>query len=109
MPRSGHLYAVVYTWRQHKIVPTKAEGQREMRAWKDRYEADGWIVRSLPAAPGFKARHPETGEEHAIALHTYDRETRERLWTPPKTPKPRSTEQVGPKPTKRSGRKPVGA
>lgn len=62
-----------WSWRKHRIVRTKAEGQRAIKAWKWWYERLGWSVRRNVAT------HPETGEQHAIALREYDSETRKRV------------------------------
>jgi hypothetical protein len=98
------IYAVLWTWRNHKIVPTKKAGREEMQRWKWGYEQQGWkVVTSGPDS--YIATNPETGERHAVAFHEYDPETHERLWTPPKRPKPKPAEE---KPHPRRGRKPVG-
>ena len=70
------IYAVVWTPSKSRQVKTKALGTRKMRAWKRWYERQGWKV--VNHATGYFARSP-AGEMHAILLHEYDKETRERL------------------------------
>lgn len=109
MPRSDRIYAVVWTWREGKIVPTKKAGRDEMRAWKERYEAQGWGVRaSGPDAYIARAPESENGivrDAHAIVFHEYDAATKERIFDPPKSRKP-VKRPATPKP--RRGRKPIG-
>ena len=77
--RPKRIYAVVWSWRKHKIVRTKKEGAEELKAWKMSYEAQGWKVRrSGPDA--FIATHPETEKQKSIVFHEYDAETKERLY-----------------------------
>lgn len=108
MPRrSDRIYAVVWTPRQHVIVPTKKAGRDKLRAWKASYERAGWALRTS-GPDAYIATEPLLGIRRAIAFHEYDSTTHERLWEPPKPQAPTSrTAPNTPKP--RRGRAPVGA
>lgn len=71
------LYAVVWTDRNHRIVPTKQAATDQMRTWKESYRGRGWHVRAS-GKDAYIAASPD-GERHAITLHVYDAATRERL------------------------------
>lgn len=70
------IYALVWTWKAHKVCKTKARATRSMKAWKRWYERQGWKVVKL--ANGYLA--VKAGERHeVIALHEYDAATHQRL------------------------------
>lgn len=62
--RKDHVHVVFWTWRKHRIVRTKAEGERLVRLWKKWHKLCGWEVR------GNVASHPEIKELRACALRT---------------------------------------
>ena len=74
--RVKKTYALVWTWRAHRVYKTKGKAQAKLKVWKKWYERQGWKVHSH--ATGYFAANKE-GDRHAISLHEYDRETRERL------------------------------
>lgn len=89
---SRRLYAVCWSWKQHAIVRTKKEGKDKMRQWKLDYEAMGWTVRS--SGPDAYIATGPGDQRHAIALHEYDPETKERIYTPLVRPKRKESESV---------------
>jgi hypothetical protein len=74
--RKRPIYAVAWTWRQHKIHKTKKRCEQRLKVWKRWYERQGWTVRRM--GTGYWADGPD-GEKHVILLHEYDRDTKERL------------------------------
>jgi hypothetical protein len=74
--RKRPIYAVAWTWRQHKIHKTKKRCEQRLKVWKRWYERQGWTVRRM--GTGYWADGPDR-EKHVISLHEYDRETKERL------------------------------
>jgi hypothetical protein len=74
--RRPKIYAVVWTWRKHRIVKTKKRGTEVLKVWKRWYERQGWKVTSCPS--GYFAANAK-GDRHAISLDEYDKETKERL------------------------------
>lgn len=109
------IYAVVWTWKKHRVVKTKKRGMQAARAWKWWYERQGWRVRSLgQGLEGYLAYAPDYSYEdwndhgpdarvHVCSVHTYDAETKERIYPAP--PKPRAEKPKIERP--RRGRKPV--
>ena len=82
------IYAVAWSWRRHKIVPTKKRGTEKMRAWKKWHERQGWTVRSyadgyLALAPDYQPEDwPRSGPDakvRVIGLEEYDPVTKERI------------------------------
>ena len=73
--RRQKIYAVAWTWRQHKIHKTKKRCEQRLKVWKRWYERQGWTVRRM--GTGYWADGPD-GEKHVISLHEYDRDTLER-------------------------------
>jgi hypothetical protein len=71
------VYALVWTWRQHRVYKTKAKATRAARAWKLWHERSGWKVVNIVGTVGYIARKGDGRE--SIVLHEYDRETNERL------------------------------
>lgn len=71
--KRGRIYACVWTPGHHRIVLTKAKGENLRKTWKRWYERRGWTVKRNIAT------NPSTGERHAIVLHEYDAETKERI------------------------------
>lgn len=67
------IYAVLWTNLGHRVVVTKKDGMKAMKAWKRWYLRRGWTIK------GNIATHPSTGERHAIAMHTYDSHSKARL------------------------------
>jgi hypothetical protein len=112
--RNGRIYAVVWTWRKHRVVKTKREGQRLLRVWKTWHERRGWTVKSGDSGyraypPGYDPLTPpvrQVGVVRSIGLHTYDAQTKERIWEPPVS-KPKPERPAVPRPRRR--RKPIGA
>ena len=98
------IYAVVWTWRKWRVTPTKKEAQRRQKIWKRWYERQGWKVAAW-GEDTYVATSQATGERHACLVHTYDRETRQRIY--PKVRAKVERPAVEKKP--RRGRKPVGA
>jgi hypothetical protein len=74
--RQQKIYAVAWTWRQHKIHKTKKRCEQRLKVWKRWYERQGWTVRRM--GTGYWADGPD-GEKHVISLHEYDAQTRGRL------------------------------
>ena len=74
--RKRPVYAVTWTWRQSRVHKTKKRCEQRLKVWKRWYERQGWKVYRLGS--GYWAISP-AGEKHAISLHEYDKETRERL------------------------------
>jgi len=74
--RRPKVYAVAWTWRQSRVHKTKKRCEQRLKVWKRWYERQGWKVYRMGS--GFLAECPD-GERHAITLHEYDRETKERL------------------------------
>ncbi len=73
--RKKPVYALVWTWRKHKLVKTKALGTRKMRAWKKWQERNGWKVTNHET--GYFASR--AGELQSMSLHSYDASTKERI------------------------------
>ena len=41
---AGQPTLLLYTWRKGRRFPTKGEAKEALKAWKERYEQDGWTV-----------------------------------------------------------------
>jgi hypothetical protein len=114
---SKRTYAVVWTWKKHRIVATKKRGIEVARVWKRWYERKGWRVRSLGQglegylayAPDYKYEdwndHGPDSRVHVCSVHTYDAETKERIY--PKPPTVREKREAVETVRRRRGRKPV--
>jgi hypothetical protein len=74
------IYAVVWTEGSPKVLPTKSACLEHMRVWRKNHEEIGWDVKTWALADAIVATDPKTGEERAIVLHTYDAETKERIF-----------------------------
>jgi hypothetical protein len=74
--RKRPVYVVTWTWRQSRVHKTKKRCEQRLKVWKRWYERQGWKVYRLGS--GYWAISP-AGEKHAISLHEYDKETKERL------------------------------
>jgi len=107
------IVAVVWTPGKSDIVPTQKAARERMQAWREEYEAKGWLVRG--GVDALIATSPE-GEKHAIAMHRYDPVTKQRIERP--LPPILTPEQVREKylaappereAPKRRGRRPVAA
>ncbi len=105
MTRPKRIYAVVWTWREHKILATKKACREHMREWKTKYEAAGADVRAC-GQDAYVATF-ESGEKHAIVLHEYDAETKERVYPVVRPAKPKAEKPSEPR--VRRGRVPAYA
>lgn len=50
-----------------------------MRVWRSWYQRQGWVVNSL-GPDAYAATAPDGETRHAIVLHEYDAETKQRLY-----------------------------
>lgn len=109
------IVAVVWTPGKSDIVPTQKVARERMQAWREEYEAKGWLVRGS-GGDALVATSPE-GEKHAIVMHRYDPKTKERIERPlppiltPEEVRARylEAEQEPERAPKRRGRRPVAA
>lgn len=75
--RKDRIYAVCWTWKKHRIVPTKKRGEEVLRVWKRWKERQGLSISRL--GDGYVARR-EGALTESISLHTYDVITKERIY-----------------------------
>lgn len=75
VPRAKKTYAVVWSWRKHRITKTKKRAQEKVKVWCAWKRRQGWNVYRV----GEAYFADKDGLREAALVHTYDRETRERI------------------------------
>lgn len=73
--RAKKTYAIVWSWRKHRITKTKKRAQEKVKVWCAWKRRQGWNVYRV----GEAYFADKDGLREAALVHTYDRETRERI------------------------------
>jgi hypothetical protein len=91
---SKPIIVVRWTWNHHRIVKTKKQAMRVCKVWKWWYERKGWSVRTAPGGNGYIAfapdymivdwgKYSQDAKVHSIVIHSYDAETKKRIYPEP--------------------------
>ncbi len=75
--KSRPIYGLVATPKLATQTKTKAEAEFWMKVWRKWYELKGWTVYGAQGSGYYIATQGDN--RHAISLHEYDKETKERL------------------------------
>jgi hypothetical protein len=78
------IHELVWTPKGSRIVKTKKEAARKMRAWRRWQQRRGWITHSVNGTEAVLAKPPDTfGSREAIILRSFDVKTHKRILPEP--------------------------